>query len=90
MPDTITDHAVNIAVRRRVPGEKMSQFRLRHHGPPLEALRGRLAARAATRVEDLAKADPAMVTVAAYRPNRSGRLQAEPQSFRSRQAVIVD
>lgn len=72
MPDTITDRVVNIAMRRRAPGETVSQFRLHYDGPPLEALRGRLAGWAATRVEDLAKAHSAIVTVAAYGPNRSG------------------
>ena len=43
MPDTITDRAVNITMRRRAPGEKVAQFRSRRDGPILEKLRERLA-----------------------------------------------
>ncbi len=53
MPDTITDRAVNIAMRRRAPGEKVSQFRSRRDGPKLAALRDRLAAWAAAHLDDL-------------------------------------
>jgi hypothetical protein len=60
MPDTITDRAVNIAMRRRSRGERVSQFRSRRDGPILEDLRNRLAAWAAPRIEDLAKAEPIM------------------------------
>ena len=44
MPDTITDRAVNITMRRRARGEKVAQFRSRRDGPILTALRDRLAA----------------------------------------------
>jgi hypothetical protein len=43
MPDTITDRAVNITMRRRAPTEQVSQFRTRRVGPELEKLRERLA-----------------------------------------------
>ena len=60
MPDTITDRAVNITLRRRLVTEKVAQFRSRRDGPKLAALRDRLAAWAAPRREVLAKAEPAM------------------------------
>jgi hypothetical protein len=60
MPDTITDRAVNITMRRRAPGESVSQFRSRRDAPILAALRDRLAAWAAPRIEDLTKAEPDM------------------------------
>lgn len=60
MPDTITDRAVNITMRRRAAGESVSQFRSRRDGPILAALRDRLAAWAATQIEPLSRAEPAM------------------------------
>lgn len=60
MPDTITDRAVNITMRRRAPGEKVAQFRSRRDGPTLQRLRNRLAAWALAHVEELAKSVPAM------------------------------
>lgn len=60
MPDTITDRAVNIAMRRRAHGEKVAQFRSRRDGPKLETLRKRLAAWAVTVVEELKDAAPEM------------------------------
>ncbi|HEY8452482.1 MAG TPA: DUF3631 domain-containing protein [Natronosporangium sp.] len=42
-PDTIEDRAVNITMRRRLPGETVEKFRLRRDLPPLHDLRDRLA-----------------------------------------------
>lgn len=60
MPDTVTDRAVNVTMRRRTSGEKVSQFRSRRDGPVLEHVRDRLAAWAADRIEELSKAEPVM------------------------------
>jgi 5S rRNA maturation endonuclease (ribonuclease M5) len=60
MPDTITDRAVNIKLRRRAHGEKVSQFRSRRDGPILDDLRGRLAAWAAAHAGELGAAQPRM------------------------------
>lgn len=60
MPDTITDRAVNITMRRRTPGETVSQFRSRRDGPILAALRDRLAYWAASQLDVLSKAEPDM------------------------------
>ena len=60
MPDTITDRAVNITMRRRSRGEKVSQFRSRRDGPILQGLRERLSAWAAAHIGDLTKAEPDM------------------------------
>lgn len=60
LPDTITDRAVNITMRRRTSGEKVSQFRSRRDGPILQVLRDRLAAWGAEHIEELSKAEPDM------------------------------
>lgn len=60
MPDTITDRAVNISMRRRKPGEKVSQFRSRRDGPVLDRVRVRLAAWATNHLEELSKSEPDM------------------------------
>jgi hypothetical protein len=60
MPDTITDRAVNVTMRRRASGEKVAQFRSRRDGPILGRLRERLAEWAAERIEQLKDAEPAM------------------------------
>jgi Protein of unknown function (DUF3631) len=60
MPDTITDRAVNITMRRRASGEKVAQFRSRRDAPVLAAVRDRLAAWAAGRIEVLARVEPTM------------------------------
>jgi len=60
MPDTITDRAVNIELRRRTSGEKVAQYRQRRDGPHLDQLRAELAAWAGTVVEALADAMPDM------------------------------
>ncbi|MGO9253948.1 MAG: DUF3631 domain-containing protein, partial [Mycobacterium sp.] len=60
MPDTITDRAINITMRRRAPGETVSQFRSRRDGPILAKLRERLAEWAAAHVDELSTAAPDM------------------------------
>jgi hypothetical protein len=60
MPDTITDRAVNITMRRRTRTEQVSQFRGRRDGPILKAMSQALADWAATQLEALAKAEPEM------------------------------
>lgn len=60
MPDTITDRAINITMRRRARGETVAQFRSRRDGPILTALRERLAGWAAAHIEELSKAEPHM------------------------------
>lgn len=60
LPDTITDRAVNITMRRRAPGEAVSKFRSRRDGPILTTLRGQLAAWAGGVIEDLETAEPNM------------------------------
>ncbi len=42
-PDTIEDRAINITMRRRMPGETVRKFRLRTDVPALHDLRDRLA-----------------------------------------------
>ncbi|MGO9354121.1 MAG: DUF3631 domain-containing protein, partial [Mycobacterium sp.] len=58
MPDTITDRAVNITMRRRARGEKVSQFRSRRDAPTLEVIRERLSKWAANHIEGLSAAVP--------------------------------
>lgn len=60
LPDTITDRAVNIAMRRRASGEKVSQFRSRRDGPKLKKLRDRLTDWAEAHINTLTKAEPDM------------------------------
>lgn len=60
MPDTITDRAINITMRRRASGEKVAQFRSRRDGPALERLRRRLAGWAAQIAPELSNAVPDM------------------------------
>jgi Protein of unknown function (DUF3631) len=60
MPDTITDRAINITMRRRTDGEKVSQFRSRRDGPILEKLCERLAIWAAGAIDTLTAAEPGM------------------------------
>lgn len=60
MPDTITDRAINITMRRRTDGESVSQFRSRRDGPILVKLCERLAVWAAGAVDALTDAEPAM------------------------------
>ena len=60
MPDTITDRAVNIALRRRAREEKVSQFRSRRDKPVLDALRDRLTDWAAAQRDALQNSVPEM------------------------------
>ena len=60
MPDTITDRAVNISMRRRAPDEVVAQFRARRDGPTLAKLRGRLADWASANMDVLTGAEPDM------------------------------
>jgi hypothetical protein len=60
MPDTITDRAINISMRRRASGEKVAQFRSRRDGPKLVLLRERLATWAAAHIDELKHAQPEM------------------------------
>lgn len=60
MPDTITDRAANITMRRRNSGEKVSQFRSRRDGPVLDQLRVRLAEWGVQHIKALESAEPDM------------------------------
>lgn len=60
LPDTITDRAVNVTLRRRTPDEAVQPFRSRRDGPVLVSLRDRLAAWVFLHHDDLAAAQPAM------------------------------
>jgi hypothetical protein len=60
MPDTITDRAVNITMRRRTTGEHVSQFRARRDEPVLHSLRDRLAVWAEAHAVELTAAVPEM------------------------------
>jgi 5S rRNA maturation endonuclease (ribonuclease M5) len=60
MPDTITDRAINITMRRRAAGEHVSQFRSRRDGPKLVHLRERLAEWAGAHSDELRAAEPDM------------------------------
>ncbi len=44
LPDTVTDRAIMVKMRRRAPGEHVAQFRHRRDALPLHGLRERLAA----------------------------------------------
>ena len=60
LPDTITDRAVNITMRRRAAGESVAPFRHRRDEEPLTELRARLSAWAADHHDELEGAEPAM------------------------------
>jgi hypothetical protein len=60
LPDTITDRAVNLTMRRRAPGETVKPFRLRRDGPKLHDLQVRLASWAASKLDVLTEAEPDM------------------------------
>lgn len=60
MPDTITDRAINVTMRRRSRGEHVSQFRSRRDGPVLARVRDRIAAWAAEHISELTQAQPEM------------------------------
>jgi hypothetical protein len=58
MPDTIEDRAVVISMRRRAPGERVTQWRTRRAVPKLRDLRRRLHAWVTAHHETLAEAEP--------------------------------
>lgn len=58
MPDTITDRAVNIILRRRAKSEKVKPFKLRRDVPPLHRIQGRLAVWVASHLKALTDAEP--------------------------------
>ncbi|KUH86478.1 MULTISPECIES: DUF3631 domain-containing protein [unclassified Mycobacterium] len=69
IPDTISDRAVNIALRRRAPGETVARYRSRRDGPALEELRNKIKAwvrspvkddEGTTRLDRLRAAEPTM------------------------------
>lgn len=60
LPDTITDRAVNIEMRRRAPGEQVSTYRTRRDEPALHELRDRLAAWVTAHSAELSAAEPDM------------------------------
>jgi hypothetical protein len=54
-PDTVEDRAVNITMRRRLPGEEVEKFRLRTNRPELLTLQKRLAAWATANLAEIEK-----------------------------------
>ena len=58
MPDTVTDRAVNITMRRRKPDELVSPFRSARDQPVLDGIRDRLAAWTAEVIDELSAASP--------------------------------
>jgi hypothetical protein len=62
LPDTISDRAVNIDLKRRGPGEHVARFRIRRDAPKLDALRERITAwvRDTDRLKRLTDAEPSM------------------------------
>ncbi|QNK80900.1 DUF3631 domain-containing protein [Nakamurella sp. PAMC28650] len=60
MPDTITDRAVNITMRRRANGETVDPYREFRDGPALHALRGQLGDWVEGNIDRLRSADPVM------------------------------
>lgn len=58
MPDTITDRAVNITMRRRAANESVDPYREFRDGPPLHALRDQLSAWVNGNHDELRSADP--------------------------------
>jgi hypothetical protein len=60
LPDTITDRAINITMRRRRSDEPVRQFRTRRDGPRLEALRLQLAEWSTGATNRLMDAEPDM------------------------------
>lgn len=60
LPDTITDRAVDITMRRRAPHEAVEPFRARRDGQPLVALREQIHAWARDHLDELESAEPSM------------------------------
>lgn len=60
MPDTITDRAVNIIMRRRALTEQVEPFRERRDAPVLHEIRDRIASWVGSQLENLTVAAPTM------------------------------
>jgi hypothetical protein len=60
LPDTITDRAVVIGMRRRAPGEAVSRYRDRRDGDPLRDLGVRLGTWVRAHLAELGDAEPDM------------------------------
>jgi hypothetical protein len=60
LPDTITDRAIVVKMRRRAPGETVDRFRDRRDGEPLEELGIRLGAWVQAHLHELRDAEPDM------------------------------
>jgi hypothetical protein len=60
LPDTITDRAVVVKMRRRAPGESVDRFRARRDGEPLKDLGTRLGAWVRAHLDELRDAEPDM------------------------------
>lgn len=60
LPDTITDRAINVTMRRRRADESVSTFRTRRDGPVLDDLRRQLQLWAPSMIAGLADAEPVM------------------------------
>jgi hypothetical protein len=60
LPDTITDRAVNIRMRRRAPHETVHPYRARRDAPPLRELRDQLHQWVRANLTDLRTATPTM------------------------------
>ncbi len=58
MPDTITDRAVNVRMRRRAQNEEVATFRSRRDGPLLAKMQKRLAVWAAHHLDAMSVAEP--------------------------------
>lgn len=58
LPDTITDRAVNLRLRRRKPTETVSGYRIRRDEPALHDLRERIEAWTASLGDDLDQLEP--------------------------------
>jgi hypothetical protein len=60
LPDTITDRAVVVAMRRRAPGEDVARYRERRDGDPLRRLGGHLGSWVRAHLDELRDAEPDM------------------------------
>jgi hypothetical protein len=60
LPDTITDRAVTVAMRRRAPGETVARYRERRDGEPLRTLGEHLGAWVRAHLDELRDAEPDM------------------------------
>lgn len=60
LPDTITDRAVTVKMRRRAPGEVVDRYRDRRDGAPLKELGARLGAWVRAHLGELSEAEPDM------------------------------